>query len=289
MKQLLFIIGLLLSGAGFYLSYISFSLVDSLDALLLGLYFGGAFILMTMGLYMMLVVFMNNSKAKVKEESVEDILLDLEEETETTIEEDDISDIIQNNPSVEMIDNTMALNLFKESPLDKDKTQVLTSLNSLDDFQSEVNNSEETIAIPTLDEPETFDIEEPQVEEIIEHNTQEITTPQALNELKEEDPEQKIFLSDFDEARLIGIEGFGIQRILKKIDENAEVELRTNEKHGLKSSEIFYRNKSIGFLSKVDYNRMADKIKNLYKINVSTIVYENNKVATVMLKFTFKH
>lgn len=289
MKQLLFIIGLLLSGAGFYLSYLSFSLVDSLDALLLGLYFGGAFILMTMGLYMMLVVFMNNSKAKVKEESVEDILLDLEEETETTIEEDDISDIIQNNPSVEMIDNTMALNLFKESPLDKDKTQVLTSLNSLDDFQSEVNNSEETIAIPTLDEPETFDIEEPQVEEIIEHNTQEITTPQALNELKEEDPEQKIFLSDFDEARLIGIEGFGIQRILKKIEENAEVELRTNEKHGLKSSEIFYRNKSIGFLSKVDYNRMADKIKNLYKINVSTIVYENNKVATVMLKFTFKH
>lgn len=289
MKQLLFIVGLLLSGAGFYLSYLSFSLVDSLDALLLGLYFGGAFILMTMGLYMMLVVFMNNSKAKVKEESVEDILLDLEEETETTIEEDDISDIIQNNPSVEMIDNTMALNLFKESPLDKDKTQVLTSLNSLDDFQSEVNNSEETIAIPTLDEPETFEIEEPQVEEIIEHNTQEITTPQALNELKEEDPEQKIFLSDFDEARLIGIEGFGIQRILKKIEENAEVELRTNEKHGLKSSEIFYRNKSIGFLSKVDYNRMADKIKNLYKINVSTIVYENNKVATVMLKFTFKH
>lgn len=289
MKQLLFIIGLLLSGAGFYLSYLSFSLVDSLDALLLGLYFSGAFILMTMGLYMMLVVFMNNSKAKVKEESVEDILLDLEEETETTIEEDDISDIIQNNPSVEMIDNTMALNLFKESPLDKDKTQVLTSLNTLDDFQSEVNNSEETIAIPTLDEPETFDIEEPQVEEIIEHNTQEITTPQVLNELKEEDPEQKIFLSDFDEARLIGIEGFGIQRILKKIEENAEVELRTNEKHGLKSSEIFYRNKSIGFLSKVDYNRMADKIKNLYKINVSTIVYENNKVATVMLKFTFKH
>lgn len=289
MKQLLFIVGLLLSGAGFYLSYLSFSLVDSLDALLLGLYFSGAFILMTMGLYMMLVVFMNNSKAKVKEESVEDILLDLEEETETTIEEDDISDIIQNNPSVEMIDNTMALNLFKESPLDKDKTQVLTSLNTLDDFQSEVNNSEETIAIPTLDEPETFEIEEPQVEEIIEHNTQEITTSQALNELKEKDPEQKIFLSDFDEARLIGIEGFGIQRILKKIEENAEVELRTNEKHGLKSSEIFYRNKSIGFLSKVDYNRMADKIKNLYKINVSTIVYENNKVATVMLKFTFKH
>lgn len=289
MKQLLFIIGLLLSGAGFYLSYLSFSLVDSLDALLLGLYFGGAFILMTMGLYMMLVVFMNNSKAKVKEESVEDILLDLEEETETTIEEDDISDIIQNNPSVEMIDNTMALNLFKESPLDKDKTQVLNSLNTLDDFQSEVNSSEETIAIPTLDEPETFEIEEQQVEEIIEHNTQEITTSQALNELKEEDPEQKIFLSDFDEARLIGIEGFGIQRILKKIEENAEVELRTNEKHGLKSSEIFYRNKSIGFLSKVDYNRMADKIKNLYKINVSTIVYENNKVATVMLKFTFKH
>ena len=289
MKQLLFIIGLLLSGAGFYLSYISFSLVDSLDALLLGLYFGGAFILMTMGLYMMLVVFMNNSKAKVKEESVEEILLDLEEETEPITEEDDISDIIQNNPSIEMIDNTMALNLFKESPLDKDKTQVLTSLNTLDDFQSEVNSSEETIAIPTLDEPETFEIEEPQVEEIIEHNTQEITTPQVLNELKEEDPEQKIFLSDFDEARLIGIEGFGIQRILKKIEENAEVELRTNEKHGLKSSEIFYRNKSIGFLSKVDYNRMADKIKNLYKINVSTIVYENNKVATVMLKFTFKH
>jgi hypothetical protein len=183
----------------------------------------------------------------------------------------------------------MALNLFKESPLDKDKTQVLNSLNTLDDFQSEVNRCEETIAIPILDEPETFEIEEQQVEEIIEHNTQEITTSQALNELKEKDPEQKIFLSDFDEARLIGIEGFGIQRILKKIEENAEVELRTNEKHGLKSSEIFYRNKSIGFLSKVDYNRMADKIKNLYKINVSTIVYENNKVATVMLKFTFKH
>lgn len=289
MKQLLFIIGLLLSGAGFYLSYLSFSLVDSLDALLLGLYFSGAFILMTMGLYMMLVVFMNNSKAKVKEESVEDILLDLEEETEPITEEDDISDIIQNNPSVEMIDNTMALNLFQQSPLTQDQTQVLNSLNTLDDFQSEVNRCEETIAIPTLDEPETFEIEEQQVEEIIEHNTQEITTSQALNELKEKDPEQKIFLSDFDEARLIGIEGFGIQRILKKIEENAEVELRTNEKHGLKSSEIFYRNKSIGFLSKVDYNRMADKIKNLYKINVSTIVYENNKVATVMLKFTFKH
>ena len=90
------------------------------------------------------------------------------------------------------------------------------------------------------------------------------------------------------EARLIGIEGFRSQSILKKLKENTEVTLKFNEKNGLKSSEIFYQSKSIGFLSKVDYNLMQQHLDGLEKIMISTKVYDGNKIATVLLSFVFR-
>ena len=316
MKYAIFIIGLILSGSGLYLSVLGFTQIDQLEVMMLGLYLGASFILMTMGLYMMLVIFMKKKVNQVndEEESVEEILLDLDED------EDIKAEILDMAQPTSMIEDTMVLNLFEvkedidkiESKLTEEALELVEETSETeDDLDVEDQYVEEEIELETeedliIPEEDTEDL----LEEIISKDTEiekmveeleEKPLENLINEIEEvqeintEDTlvsdaisTQKVFTTDFMEARLIGIESFGIQRTLKKLTEYTEVTLKENLKHGLKTCEIFYQNKSIGYLSKVDYNKMVDKLPSLYKITISTFVYENNKVATVILNFMFK-
>lgn len=316
MKYAIFIIGLILSGSGLYLSVLGFTQIDQLEVMMLGLYLGASFILMTMGLYMMLVIFMKKKVNQVndEEESVEEILLDLDDD------EDIKAEILDMAQPTSMIEDTMVLNLFEvkedidkiESKLTEEALELVEETSETeDDLDVEDQYVEEEIELETeedliIPEEDTEDL----LEEIISKDTEiekmveeleEKPLENLINEIEEvqeintEDTlvsdaisTQKVFTTDFMEARLIGIESFGIQRTLKKLTEDTEVTLKENLKHGLKTCEIFYQNKSIGYLSKVDYNKMVDKLPSLYKITISTFVYENNKVATVILNFMFK-
>ncbi len=334
MKQMIFILGLALSGAGLYIAYLGFTQIDALDTLMLGVYLGGSFILMTIGLYMSLVVFMKKKTVKQdekdEEETLEEVLLDLDEDEDEVLD----SEILNMSESTTMIEDTMVLNLFEEEkPVAEENTQEQViedtieeeiidekndDIQTEDDLDVEDQYQEEEI----LEEDDEIQLveEEAVIDEKAEINDN-VIKDETLEELAEElegkpleslideieapvledsiektlvsdelhiTSEQKIFNTEFVEARLIGIEGFGKQRILKKLTEGTELTFKENQKHGLKSCEIFYQNKSLGYLSKVDYNKMVDKLANVYKITISTFVYENNKVATVMLNFMFK-
>lgn len=316
MKYAIFIIGLILSGSGLYLSVLGFTQIDQLEVMMLGLYLGASFILMTMGLYMMLVIFMKKKVNQVndEEESVEEILFDLDDD------EDIKAEILDMAQPTSMIEDTMVLNLFEvkedidkiESKLTEEALELVEETSETEDdldvedqyVEEEIElETEEDLIIPEEDTEDLLEeiiskdteiekmveeLEEKPLENLIDEieEVQEINTEDTL--VSDAISTQKVFTTDFMEARLIGIESFGIQRTLKKLTEDTEVTLKENLKHGLKTCEIFYQNKSIGYLSKVDYNKMVDKLPSLYKITISTFVYENNKVATVILNFMFK-
>ncbi len=294
MKAIIFIVGLALAAGGLTLSIIGFTQIDSLDVTMLGLYLGGSFLLMTIGLYMMLVVFMKKKKTDDtdEKESIEEVLLDLDED------EDLDTEILEMSEPTSMIEDTMVLNLFekeKDAPVEEEMMksddssieETSDAIESVDDLDIEDEFVEEVIELD--EEPELIE----EVSEDIEKINNEVTEEENLDQTLVSDEivinsQEPVLNASFVEARLIGIEGFKSQRILKKLSEGTELTLRENQKHGLKSCEIFYQNKSIGYLSKVDYNKMADKLNQVYKITISTFVYENNKVATVMLSFMFK-
>lgn len=288
--------GLILFTSGLAISSFTLLDIDSLAATFLGLYFGAAFILLTIGLYMMMVVFIKQ-KAKQSIQIVESDYQKREtiQESLATTETSRVQTL--DHPST-MIEDTIALNLFEDSDLDQIKPDLTAEENGTEtllfqNLSTIENEALETRAIilpsnleSTQDDLEIIDSEESDEVSIDEFEILQEDFDERLND--ETEDKKTSHEPRTIEARLIGIEGFRSQSILKKLKENTEVTLKFNEKNGLKSSEIFYQSKSIGFLSKVDYNLMQQHLDGLEKIMISTKVYDGNKIATVLLSFVFR-
>lgn len=299
MKIILFIAGMALFTAGIFLSSLSFTQFSSLELNQFALYLAASFGSMTLGLYLALVVFVRKGP-KVHITQTKEMEVDEEGsvvKTETLdIEADD----------KDALDATQVLFSSDLSESELDETKVLVPT----DWEEKAQPSnDETIILPSqkpevqrLDLFEETSLKQEEVQGEDELTENEIESSETEDDLEEEttqtlknffgDQPDSILedepLWDVMDARLIGIEAWGIQRILKRIPEDAEVELRMNQKHGLRMAEIFYQNKSIGYLSKVDFNKMEDKLSRLVKITVSTLVQETKAVDTVILRFHFR-
>lgn len=298
MKIVLFIAGMALFTAGIYLSSLSFINFSSLELSTFALYVGGSFVSMTLGLYVALVVFVRKGPKIHISQTKE---LDMDEDgdvvkTETLDIESDDQDALDATrvlfqsdlePSLDETKILIKSSIDEEPKVSMDDTIVLPTqkpeVQKLDLFDEKEDKLPSTEDDLTIDEAE---VEFTEAEDEIEEET-----TQTLKNFYGDQPDSTLEdepAVDILDARLIGIESWGVQRILKKITEDAEVELRMNQKHGLKMAEIFYENKSIGYLSKVDYNKMEDKLPRLHKITVSTIVQESRAVDTVILRFYFR-
>lgn len=302
MKILTLLIGLASSAAGLYLSYYALQMVDTLEALQLGLYFTGSFVLLTIGIYLILIIFLRPKKKSPSEnegihnepfEITKKILSEIQDEgnleplMDKADDEEDLSEILTLHEPVATIGNTMVLNLFEENPVPQEimNEEVLTE----DDLEMESSDLEEEVI--EIEDIDALFVEN-QAEELIIESDVDAFEDKYLKEhptLENEVQEERVFNTQFDEARLIGIDGFGTQRILKKLDENTELILKINEKHGLKSAQVLYQKKVIGYLSKLDYNRIQHKLPNLYKITLSTKVYDKQKIVSVTLRLSFKN
>ena len=97
MKILTSLIGLILFGAGIYLTYWVFLDFESYETLMLGLYLGASFILMTLGFYLFLLPLSFKPKNKISFD--EKISTDIEPISLSNLEPETISEI----DAIEMI------------------------------------------------------------------------------------------------------------------------------------------------------------------------------------------
>lgn len=273
MKIVFFILGLGLLSAGIYYTSTAFAQFTSLDPQTFGLMIGGAFIAMSLGSYLMLLLF-NRKTPKVIEpqlyEGDKDLFdSNLEEPEEFESEETDLE-----STPVEALEETKIIkleSLQEAHPIETKKPSP---------------SAHETLILDLFKPTEENETAEVSEQDLI---LEEETTQTLKNFFGDQSEDENDDLEGIEsmEARLIGIETWSIQRVLKKIPEDAQVFLKMNSKHGLRMAEIFYENKSIGYLSKVDYNKMEDKLPRLRSIHVSTIVSEHKAIDTVILRFTF--
>ena len=246
MKILSVIVGLALTAGGVYLAYDTFMLFDDLETIRLGLLLGASFLAMTVGLYLFLLPLAMKPKAKKNKHLVQETVVELETHDEV-ISETEALNLIQANSD----DRETSIEETIDTPLEMVEEAMQAA--TLEDF---FNQENETKAFDVIKEeihiqPKHVDIEQtlvmPTFKENIEHEVDGDTVVMpSFNEALEDESNQtddrlftaKIFNDTLDfetkhELRVIGIESFGSQRILKKLQPDSELKLSYKQKKGL--------------------------------------------------------
>ncbi|MHB8096166.1 MAG: hypothetical protein ACYDEI_00725 [Erysipelotrichaceae bacterium] len=236
MKILTSLIGLILFGAGIYLTYWVFLDFESYETLMLGLYLGASFILMTLGFYLFLLPLSFKPKNKISYD--EKISTDIEPISLSNLEPETISEI----DAIEMI---------REDVVSKD--------------------------ISITQEIKQYSLDTEKVD---------------LIESKQELTEELKFITDevyeIIEMRVIGIDAWSSQNILKKLDENSILEISQKLKSGINMTQVTYNNKLIGYVSRLDMNKVTDRLSELVSVYPSNIIKEGHKIVHFSINLKFK-
>lgn len=300
MKILSVIVGLALTAGGVYLAYDTFMLFDDLESLKLGLLLGASFLAMTLGLYLSLLPLAMKPKAKKKKD------LDRQNtEVKPAIQEENISStealhIVIADEEVAPLEEEIVvpLGLFEE-------TQEAEVLNH--DF----NNVNETKAFNIIHEPidhrpEQIDVDQTIVMQTLKLEPAQdvdgdtIVIPTFNNESKEDAhfTDDRLFTAkiisdtlDFEtvhELRVIGIESFGSQRILRKLKPDSELNLSYKQKKGLNLAQVTYQDKVIGYVSRLEMNHLNKGLDQLLRVTPGDIVTDGRKVIHFSVQLHFQ-
>lgn len=301
MKILSVIVGLALTAGGVYLAYDTFMLFDDLETMKLGLLLGASFLAMTVGLYLFLLPLAMKPKAKKNKRMVQETVVELETHDEV-ISETEALNLIQANSD----DRETSIEETIDTPLEMvEEAMHATQLEDL------FNQENETKAFDVIKEeihiqPKHVDIEQtlvmPTFKENIEHEVDgdTVVMPSFNEALKEESNQTddrlftaKIFNDTLDfetkhELRVIGIESFGSQRILKKLQPDSELKLSYKQKKGLNLAQVTYQDKVIGYVSRLEMNHLNKSLDQLIRVTPGDIVTDGRKVIRFSVQLYFK-
>lgn len=301
MKILSVIVGLALTAGGVYLAYDTFMLFDDLETMKLGLLLGASFLAMTVGLYLFLLPLAMKPKAKKNKQLVQETVVEPETHVEV-ISEKEALNLIQANSD----DRETSIEETIDTPLEMVEEAMQAA--TLEDF---FNNENETKAFDVIKEeihiqPKHVDIEQtlimPTFKENIEHEVDgdTVVMPSFNEALKEESNQTddrlftaKIFNDTLDfetkhELRVIGIESFGSQRILKKLQPDSELKLSYKQKKGLNLAQVTYQDKVIGYVSRLEMNHLSKSLDHLIRVTPGDIVTDGRKVIRFSVQLYFK-
>ena len=301
MKILSVIVGLALTAGGVYLAYDTFMLFDDLETLRLGLLLGASFLAMTVGLYLFLLPLAMKPKAKKNKHLVQETVVELETHDEV-ISETEALNLIQANSD----DRETSIEETIDTPLEMVEEAMQAA--KLEDL---FNQENETKAFDVIKEkihiqPKHVDIEQtlvmPTFKENIEHEVDGDTVVMpTFNEALEDESNQtddrlftaKIFNDTLDfeakhELRVIGIESFGSQRILKKLQPDSELKLSYKQKKGLNLAQVTYQDKVIGYVSRLEMNHLNKSLDQLIRVTPGDIVTDGRKVIRFSVQLYFK-
>ena len=301
MKILSVIVGLALTAGGVYLAYDTFMLFDDLETIRLGLLLGASFLAMTVGLYLFLLPLAMKPKAKKNKHLVQETVVELETHDEV-ISETEALNLIQANSD----DRETSIEETIDTPLEMVEEAMQAA--KLEDL---FNQENETKAFDVIKEeihiqPKHVDIEQtlvmPTFKENIEHEVDgdTVVMPSFNEALKEESNQTddrlftaKIFNDTLDfetkhELRVIGIESFGSQRILRKLQPDSELKLSYKQKKGLNLAQVSYQDKVIGYVSRLEMNHLNKSLDQLIRVTPGDIVTDGRKVIRFSVQLHFK-
>ena len=301
MKILSVIVGLALTAGGVYLAYDTFMLFDDLETIRLGLLLGASFLAMTVGLYLFLLPLAMKPKAKKNKHLVQETVVEPETHDEV-ISETEALNLIQANSD----DRETSIEEIIDTPLEMvEEAMHATQLEDL------FNQENETKAFDVIKEeihiqPKHADLAQtlvmPTFKENIEHEVDGDTVVMpSFNEALEDESNQtddrlftaKIFNDTLDfetkhELRVIGIESFGSQRILKKLQPDSELKLSYKQKKGLNLAQVTYQDKVIGYVSRLEMNHLNKSLDQLIRVTPGDIVTDGRKVIRFSVQLYFK-
>ncbi|HET6786248.1 MAG TPA: hypothetical protein VFH18_09525 [Erysipelotrichaceae bacterium] len=258
MKILSSLVGLLLFLAGIYLTYTVFNDFDSYETLMLGLYLAGSFVLLTLGTFLFLLPLALKPKNRKSE-------FDQLEQSNRT----------QTNP-------------VKDLPVEtqEDLDIEISELDAIKIIQDEPIFQEPLVVEPTL------------LEEVkpVQSNltlTQEIKLNAYESEKSNNQDTQDFSQStpfEIVELRVIGIDSWASQGIIRKLVDDSILELSQKSKSGINMTQVMFKQKLIGYIPRLDMNKVNDKLDQLIDVTPATVVRDGRKIEhfSVNLKFKLK-
>ena len=299
MKILSVIVGLALTAGGVYLAYDTFMLFDDLETLRLGLLLGASFLAMTIGLYLFLLPLAMKPKGKKNKPVVQEAVSE-PEINEEIISETEALNVIQ----ADIDDRAIAIEETIDTPLEmvEEAMEAATQANLFNDDQTKAFNVinedayarpkhvsiEETLIMPTFKDEEKQDTDGDTIfmpavnEDAAEANQTDdrLFTAKIFNDTLD--------FETMHELRVIGIESFGSQRILKKLQPDSELKLSYKQKKGLNLAQVTYQDKVIGYVSRLEMNHLNKSLDQLLRVTPGDIVTEGRKVIRFSVQLHFQ-
>ncbi len=233
MKILTSLIGLILFGAGIYLTYWVFLDFESFETLMLGLYLGASFILMTFGFFLFLLPLSFKPKNKIV--------------------------FIENEP-------------IESKPLSSTpiESEIISEIDAIKMIRDDIDHKDISIT------------------QEIKQNSLDLEPVEPKQELTEELKFKTDEVYDIIEMRVIGIDAWSSQNILKKLDENSTLEISQKLKSGINMTQVTYKNKLIGYVSRLDMNKVNDRLNTLVRVYPSNIIKEGHKIVHFSINLKLK-
>lgn len=250
MKILLSLIGLILFLAGIYLTYWVYLDFESFETLYLGLYLSGSFVLMTLGFYLFLLpLALKPKKLKV-----------------------DINKSFNQLPTEKIDDQSTEISSTDAIKIIQDDEKEISLIN----LSEEIKQS--TFFEDDVDNAKIIEPNKPIIEKI---------------PFREETSEAKQFsmeeIYDIVELRVIGIESWTSQGILRKLTQDNHLELSQKIKSGITMNQICYKQKLIGYIPRLDMNKINHKLDRLVVITPSNIIKDGRKIIHFSINLKFKY
>ena len=278
MKILTSLFGLILFLAGIYLSYWVFMDFDSFETLMLGLYLGGSFILMTLGFFLFLLPL--SFKSKNKKETISEEIVSNEDSSKHSFHEE-----------IEPINEIFANKIICEEPINENDMSITQEVKQ--DTFNLVSNTEDNkditdeLLFKTEDESV---VDAVNITQLIKQNAQE--TISNTEPLKQDYTEELKFKTndvyDVIELRVIGIDAWTSQNILKSLDESSILEINQKVKSGINMTQVTYKQRLIGYISRLDMNKVNDRLNSLVSVTPSNIIKDGRKIVHFSVNLKIK-
>lgn len=274
MKILSSLLGLILFFAGIYLTYWVYLDFESYETLFLGLYLGGSFVLMTLGFFLFLLpLTMKSKKSNVTKLNKETI-------AQSFTSEDTKNEVINEDIEIE-ISEVDAIKIIQDEVND---ANIPMSQEVIDAsfIQDEIYTTQEIIEDSII---------------LIEENpTEEITQNTILDEIEQTNAEDLHETNQFSlsepfeivEFRVIGIDSWTSQSVLRKLSEQSLLELSQKSKAGINMTQVTFKQKFIGYISRLDMNKISHKLDQIIEVYPANIIKDGHKIAHFSINLKFK-
>lgn len=274
MKILSSLLGLILFFAGIYLTYWVYLDFESFETLLLGIYLGGSFVLMTLGFFLFLLpLSMKSKRSNVTKLNKETIAQNFTtEDTKNEVINEDIEIEISEVDAIKIIQDEV---FDPNIPMSQETTDVLPIQDEVDTTQEIIQDSlvldEEIPTEKIIQNTILVEIEQTHTDDI--HETNQF----SLNESFE-----------IVEFRVIGIESWTSQSVLRKLSQQSHLELSQKSKAGINMTQVTFKQKFIGYISRLDMNKISHKLDQLIEVYPSNIIKDGHKIAHFSINLKFK-